>query len=83
MATSLPERRRLRRQALGQRIVINEKRCDVGLGSYPAVSLAQELSRLSATARPFPRAVIPLKRVKRPPAIQFRQSPPPPKPLPA
>ena len=23
-----------------QRIVINEKRCDVGLGSYPAVSLA-------------------------------------------
>ena len=25
----------------GQRIVINEKRCDVGPGSYPAVSLAQ------------------------------------------
>ena len=27
-----------------QRIVINEKRCDVGLGSYPAVSLAQARS---------------------------------------
>ena len=69
-----------------QRIVINEKRRDIGLGSYPAVSLAQARSlaagNRSAVAEgrdPSPRS----GRPRSPPAIPLRQCPPSPKPLPA
>ena len=65
-----------------QRIVINEKRRDIGLGSYPAVSLTQALSlaaanrsAVSAGRDPSPRKRKPGKPLTIPPL----PSPPSPK----
>ena len=70
-----------------QRIVINEKRRDIGLGSYPAVSLAQARSLAAGNRSAVAEGRDPLAEKREAkeclPAIPLRQYPPSPKPLPA
>ena len=69
-----------------QRIVIDGRRRDMGLGPYPAVSLARAAPSPTTIVPRLPKAGTRLLRNRRhgrPPAGPHRPSPPSPKPPPA